>query len=84
MSMSINDTVLKEQNAEWPFPVYSEDVVLRVKSRDELSHTIWRMQQQLVLTRVTVYHTEISSRRSVETVTIIEGNDHEAVNYNVN
>lgn len=51
----------------------SDDIVLRVNTCEELCHVVWRLQQQLLLTRVTVYHTEIASRHSVETVTIIEG-----------
>ncbi|XP_025100767.1 uncharacterized protein LOC112568001 isoform X1 [Pomacea canaliculata] len=50
----------------------SDDIVLRVNTCEELCHVVWRLQQQLLLTRVTVYHTEIASRHSVETVTIIE------------
>ena len=47
--------------------------MLRVSTCEELCHVMWRLQQQLMLTRVTVYHTEIASRHSVETVTIVEG-----------
>ncbi|KAK7106694.1 uncharacterized protein [Littorina saxatilis] len=59
----------------------SDDVVLRVSNCEELCHVMWRLQQQLLLTRVTVYHTEIASRHSVETVTIVEDDLAVLVNF---
>lgn len=61
--------------------IEKDDVVLRVRTCEELCHVIWRLQQRLTLTRVTVYHTEIASRHSVETVTIIEDDFAVLINF---
>ncbi|KAK7490264.1 hypothetical protein BaRGS_00018425 [Batillaria attramentaria] len=58
-----------------------DDVVLRVNSCEELCHVIWRLQQHLTLTKITVYHTEIASRHSVETVTIVEDDFAVLINF---
>ncbi|XP_076457472.1 uncharacterized protein LOC143291479 [Babylonia areolata] len=59
----------------------SDDVVLHVSTCEELCGVLCRLQRQLMLTRVTVYHTEISSRHSVETVSIVEDDFAVLVNF---
>ncbi|KAL8596225.1 hypothetical protein ACOMHN_021265 [Nucella lapillus] len=59
----------------------SDDVVLHVSTCEELCRVLWRLQRQLMLTRVTVYHTEISNRHTVETVSIVEDEFAVLVNF---
>jgi hypothetical protein len=54
--------------------VSRDDLVLHVHTCEELRDVMWRLQHQLLLTKVTVYHTEIASKHAVESIAIVEGN----------
>ncbi|CAL1545980.1 unnamed protein product, partial [Lymnaea stagnalis] len=53
--------------------VYKDNVVLTTTTQDQLALIHDLFLRRLLLLKITIYHTEISSKYSVETVSIVEG-----------